>query len=98
MPLQDRYGLAPLAMFDLGNEPGELKESPFGTNMAFRASVFKTHVGFRTDLGPCPGSEIRSEDTEFGNRLLAAGERLWYQPSAVVYHAVPANRVQKRYF
>lgn len=93
-----RDGLAPLAMFDLGDEPGELRESPFGTNMAFRKEMFSKHGGFRTDLGPQPGSEIRNEDSEFGSRLLAAGERLRYEPSAIVYHAIPRNRTRKEYF
>jgi glucosyl-dolichyl phosphate glucuronosyltransferase len=96
--LQDRYALAPLALFDLGPQAGALNESPFGTNMAFQKKVFEKYDGFRTDLGPRPGSEIRNEDTEFGHRLLEAGERLRYEPSAVVYHSVPENRVQKKYF
>lgn len=98
MDVSSRYGLAPLAMFDLGGEPGELKEPPFGTNMAFRKGMFSKHGEFRIDLGPQPGSEIRSEDTEFGSRLLAAGECLWYEPSAVVYHQVPQNRAKRKYF
>jgi hypothetical protein len=85
-------------MFDLGLKCIELTEPPYGNNMAFRKEVFEKHGGFRTDLGPCPGSEIRSEDTEFGQRLLDAGEQLWYEPSAVVYHAVPESRVRKSYF
>ena len=93
-----RYELAPLAMFDLGASPGELKEPPFGTNMAFRREMFSRHGTFRRDLGPKPGSEIRSEDTEFGMRLLRGGERLWYEPAALVRHAVPARRVTKSYF
>ena len=28
---------------------------------------------------------------------MAAGERLWYAPSAVVYHAIPENRLTQRY-
>ena len=98
LPSQDRYGLAPLALFDLGNQAGVLTEAPFGTNMAFRKAVFEKYGEFRPDLGPRPCSEIRSEDTEFGGRLLAAGEQLWYEPSAVVYHAVPRNRLTKAYF
>lgn len=92
-----RYALAPFAIFDLGKTAGELKESPFGTNMAFRKVMFSKYGGFRTDLGPQPGSEIRSEDTEFGARLLAGGERFWYEASAVVHHPVQAERVQKPY-
>jgi glucosyl-dolichyl phosphate glucuronosyltransferase len=98
LPLQDRYGLAPLAFFDLGDQAGALMEPPFGTNMAFLAATFKQYGGFRTDLGPRPGSEIRAEDTDFGSRLLAGGERLWYEPSAIVYHTVPTSRLTRKYF
>jgi len=47
--------------------------------MAFRKAVFEKLGGFRTDLGPRPGSAIRSEDTEFGDRVLGDGQRLWYE-------------------
>ena len=30
--------------------------------------------------------------------MLEAGERLRYEPSAIVYHAVPEKRLQKKYF
>ena len=93
-----RYALAPLAMFDLGPVAGPLHEPPFGTNMAFRREVFARYGDFRRDLGPRPGSEIRSEDTEFGMRLLRGGEHLWYEPAAVVHHAIARDRVTKRYF
>jgi len=99
LPLQGPYNMGGmLALFDLGEIAGRLDTAPFGTNMAFRKEVFQKYGGFRTDLGPCPGSEIRNEDTEFGRRLLAAGERLRYEPSAVVYHAVPDKRLKKEYF
>ncbi len=93
---KERYLLGPLALFDLGLEAKRLAEPPFGTNMAFQKAMFAKYGGFRTDLGPQPGSEIRNEDTEFGRRLLGAGEQLWYEPSAVVYHPVPQNRLQKQ--
>ena len=91
--------LAPLALFDIGSQAGPLTESPFGTNMAYRREMFEKYGGFRTDLGPRPGADIQhSEDTEFGNRLLAAGEHLWYEPSAIVYHPVARDRLEKEYF
>lgn len=92
-----KYVLAPFALFSPRPDPGELAEPPWGTNMAFRKTMFEKYGGFRTDLGPSPGSEIRNEDTEFGRRLLAAGERLSYVPSAVVYHPVPEVRLRKHY-
>jgi glycosyltransferase involved in cell wall biosynthesis len=97
-PLNDRHALAVLALFDLGPIPGRLTEPPFGTNMAFQKEIFERYGGFRTDLGPSPGSRIRNEDTEFGLRLLSAKETLRYEPSAVVYHLVPQNRLTKKYF
>ncbi len=97
--LKDKYALAPLAVFDLGTQAGEMRESPFGTNMAFRREAFSTYGGFRTDLGPQPGSEIQhNEDSEFGSRLLAGGERFWYEPTAIVYHSMPAERICKAHF
>jgi len=100
LPPDMRCALAPLAIFDRGTEVCELTEAPFGNNMAFRKAVFEKHGSFRTDLGPRPGSPCpqKSEDSEFGTRLLAAGERFRYEPSAIVYHCVPPSRVQKQYF
>jgi len=98
LPLNQQRILAPLVMFDLGDETGLLKEPPFGTNMAFYKCLFQKYGDFRTDLGPRPGSEIRSEDTEFGRRLLMAGEPLRYEPSAIVHHQVTENRLRKQYF
>jgi glycosyltransferase involved in cell wall biosynthesis len=84
--------------FDQGPEAKELIGPPFGANMAFRKEMFEKHGAFRADLGPNPGSEIRSEDTEFGRRVIAAGEHLRYEPSAVVYHPVPEERINKKHF
>lgn len=89
--------LAPFVHFNPRPDPGELAEPPWGANMAFRKEMFRKYGDFRTDLGLRPGSEIRNEDTEFGRRLLAAGERFFYVPSAVVYHPVPEERLREQY-
>ncbi len=99
LPVKEWFGKAPLGIFDLGPQAGPLTDAPFGTNMAFLRRVFEKHGVFRTDLGPRPNSEVRNnEDTEFGRRLLAAGERLKYEPTALVYHPVSQDRLQKEYF
>jgi glycosyltransferase involved in cell wall biosynthesis len=99
IPLKNQNALAPLAVFDPGIEAGPLADTPFGANMAFRKSMFERYGGFRTDLGPQPGGKPqKSEDSEFGHRLQAAGEVFRYEPSALVYHGVPRNRVRKDYF
>jgi glycosyltransferase involved in cell wall biosynthesis len=93
----DFESVGPLVLFDLGDKAGELDRPPYGTNMAFRKAMFERYGGFRTDLGPRPGSQIRNEETEFCLRLIAGGERLRYEPSAVVYHPVPKNRLTKSF-
>jgi glucosyl-dolichyl phosphate glucuronosyltransferase len=100
LALENRYALAPLAIFDKGLTRCELKEPPFGNNMAYRKWVIEKYGGFRADLGPRAGSSMpqKSEDSEFGNRLLAAGERFCYEPNAIVYHCVPRERIEKEYF
>ena len=100
LPCNRRDALAPLAIFDPPIEAGPLNAAPYGVNMAFRRKVFEIYGGFRTDLGPNPNSEApqKSEDSEFGHRLLAGGERIRYEPSAILYHSVPQSRLRKSYF
>jgi glycosyltransferase involved in cell wall biosynthesis len=88
------------AYFDLGDVPCELDRAPYGANMAFRKEMFEKYGLFRTDLGPSPNPEIPrpNEDTEFGRRLMSAGERLRYEPSAIVRHPIPKDRLRKQYF
>ena len=91
------HAMGPFVAFDMGSEAGPLMCPPYGANMAFRREEFEKYGSFRTDLGPRPGSEVRHEDTEFVKRLLAGGERLRYEPSAVVYHPATEDRLKKGY-
>jgi glycosyltransferase involved in cell wall biosynthesis len=95
--LDSQYAMAPFVAFDLGAEPVPLTDAPYGANMAFRREVFEKYGGFRTDLGRRPGGIISGEDAEFGRRLLDAGQRLRYEPSALVNHPVEEERLQKKY-
>jgi glucosyl-dolichyl phosphate glucuronosyltransferase len=100
LPVHEPHALAPLALFDRGPFAGELSDAPYGNNMAWRKDVFRVYEGFRTDLGPRHGSDEpqKGEDSEFGQRLIDAGERVWYEPSATLRHAVPPQRLNQRYF
>jgi len=98
LPLKERYALAPLPVFDLGPEAGQLAEPPCGTNMAFRKEMFEKYGRFRTDLDRCGKDLLSNGDTEFGRRLMNAGERLRYEPSAVIHHPVSESRLRKKYF
>lgn len=95
---KEKHALAPLTIFDSGANSYDLSDPPFGANMAFRREMFDKYGIFRTDLGRSGEGMLSNEDTEFGQRLLTAGERLRYEASAIVYHPVTKNRIQKKYF
>jgi glucosyl-dolichyl phosphate glucuronosyltransferase len=97
-PYRMEYVLAPL--FDLGDQPCALDNPPYGANMAYRKEMFAKYGLFRTDLGPSPDPEVPrpNEDTEFGRRLMAGGERLQYEPRAVIHHPISEQRLRKDYF
>lgn len=84
--------------FHPGGDPRPLEIPPFGANMAFRREMFEEYGGFRTDLGRSGDELISGEDTEFGRRLLDAGEVIRYAPEAIVRHPVSRERATKAYF
>ncbi len=84
--------------YDLGDEIIFVNKPPYGANYAFRKEVFKKYGYFRTDLGPKRRLLMRGEDTEFCTRLLENGENITYLPTAVVYHPVDLERLEKKYF
>jgi glycosyltransferase involved in cell wall biosynthesis len=71
-----------------------------GANMSFRRSVFREIGGFRSDIGRVGTRPVGCEETEF---CIRSG-RAWpdslivYEPSARVWHTVPASRGGWRYF
>jgi glycosyltransferase involved in cell wall biosynthesis len=71
---------------------------PIGANMAVRRSVITSIGGLRVDLGKLEGSLRTGEDHEFFLRMLHAGFRGLYEPSAIVHHRVGAERMDRGYF
>jgi glycosyltransferase involved in cell wall biosynthesis len=97
LTIDDFKTLGPFAGFDLGAVPGPLMRPPYGGNMAYRRETFEKYGGFRVDLGRTGTSLQGREEVEFANRLLAKGEKLRYEPAAVVRHTVPKSRMSKSY-
>lgn len=92
-----------LAVPDNGESPQLIGDTdsrvmPIGANMAVRAGVIARIGGLRTDLGKLDGTLRTGEDHEFFLRMLARGFRGRYEPTAVVHHWVPRNRLTTRYF
>jgi glycosyltransferase involved in cell wall biosynthesis len=72
--------------------------TPMGGNTAVRRQVIKRVGGYRTDLGKLDGTLRTGEDSELFFRMLRAGFRGVYEPSAVVEHWVPSDRLTLEYF
>jgi glycosyltransferase involved in cell wall biosynthesis len=95
------YGV--LAVPDSGDLPLEIGPDstdvvPIGANMAVRREVIARVGGLRTDLGKLEGSLRTGEDHEFFLRILEHGFRGVYDPTAVVRHVVPRERLERGYF
>jgi len=88
----------PVFTFDKGTAQGQLDDFAAGANMAYRKEVFQKYGNFRTDLGRCGDVLLAGEEVEFARRLRVMGERLRYEPSAVVYHPVEQYQLSKKYF
>jgi glycosyltransferase involved in cell wall biosynthesis len=71
---------------------------PIGANMAVRSGVTKQLGGLRPDLGKRGRTLQTGEDHEFFLRMLHAGYRGVYEPSALVRHWVPRDRLKRAYF
>ena len=70
----------------------------WSASMVVRREVFAAVGGFRVGFGKV-GDRSRPEDTDLCLRMSAAsGGHWWYEPGAVVEHAVPASRATFGYF
>ncbi len=85
---------------DYGPEVVSVTSPPwlYGTNVAFRKSLFQQIGLFRLDLDRKGESLMGGGDTEFFKRAHASGHRLLYLPSLVVRHLVPASRLTRAFF
>lgn len=89
-----------LAEYELGPEPHWLDTgpAPIGANCAIRRSDFDRVAGFQLGLDRLAGSLLSNGDTDFFDRLRAAGGRFRYEPRAHVIHTVPAERLTVEFF
>ncbi len=74
--------------------------NPIGASMSFRRTVFDAVGGFDTGTGRVGQDAAGCEETEFSIRAtqVTPGARIVLEPSAVCWHAVPPERLTRRYF
>jgi glycosyltransferase involved in cell wall biosynthesis len=88
-----------LTKMDYGSERRRAgADELFGVNLSFKRGWLEELGGFRTDLGRVGNCLVGSEETDLLDRIVAAGGKLLYEPSAMVEHRVPASRLRRRWF
>ena len=84
-----------------GSEAREARSSaewPFGANIAFRAEVLRGSRPFPEELGRHGTTLLSGEESAVVEAVRAAGWKIWLEPTAVVDHAVHAERCRSRYY
>ena len=83
-----------LCAYDQGTYPHYLSETDYllTTNVLFHRVVLLDLGGFRPYLGRKRGQMLGGEDNDIHQRLIRGGYGVYYQPSAIVHHAVPPER------
>lgn len=74
------------------------KQPMIGANMGFKSELFKRFGGFREDLGRKGNLLIGGEDREIFDRLWNGGCKIYYEPSAMIWHKVEEDRLNQGYF
>lgn len=90
---------SPIALLDYGNATMPLgPRTVLGANMAVSRKAFDAAGGFPRQLGKLRGTLLSGEDQELCRRVQAAGFRAVYEPSIVVRHRVPPDRLKLTYY
>jgi glycosyltransferase involved in cell wall biosynthesis len=90
-----------LSLLDWGTKPTDIAPPRWlaGTNVAYATQVVRNVGGFRTDLGrKGTGLLLSNEEVELCHRIRRRGYRVVYDPTAVVSHVVPLERLTQRWF
>ncbi|CAN5753931.1 hypothetical protein BH24ACT3_BH24ACT3_02050 [soil metagenome] len=75
-------------------EPGDYVLT---ANAAARTELLRRCGGFDLELGPRPGVQITNDDVALCRAVQGAGASIRYVPEAVVVHAVPPERLRRRW-
>lgn len=70
----------------------------FGGNLAIKRSKIFEYGLFREDLGRRGDKLYGNEEIDLFDKMVSTKEDIFYQPKAIVFHKVPAERLKKRHF
>jgi glycosyltransferase involved in cell wall biosynthesis len=88
-----------LSRLDHGSEVVEIfaPKNIVGANFSLKRAVFVPTGPFRTDLGRIGTDLLSTEETEFCDRAVKHGARIFYAPEMVLKHWVAPQRVTVEY-
>jgi glucosyl-dolichyl phosphate glucuronosyltransferase len=88
-----------LARWDLGAEERTLTEKEFflTANCAFDTAKLRASGGFEPSLGPRGRTPLVNDDALLVRRVREGGGEVRWVPDAVVFHELPATRLNRRY-
>ncbi|MBR6878856.1 MAG: glycosyltransferase [Bacteroidales bacterium] len=75
-----------------------LNDYPGGGNAAYRASVFEQVGPFNVELGRKGASLEASEEKDIFQKMRALGMKIYYLPTAILYHLIPETKLAEDYF
>ena len=95
-----RFLVSLTSSIDLGNNVKIFsnRQFPVGANMAVRKQMFEKYGLFNPNLGRKGNSLDGAEEKDLFYRMMAAGEKIYYVPDAIVYHYVPDKRLTFDFF
>lgn len=70
---------------------------PNGTNISFKKCVFYKYGTFDTQLGRIGKKLLGAEEIDLCLRIEKGGGKIYYSPSAVVYHCTHEYRLSRKY-
>lgn len=85
---------------NLGDKVTTFPEGKYfgGGNMCLRRTTIARYGKFDTNLGRQGGKLLGGEEKELYMRYYAAGEEVYYLPSAEILHVIDDSRLTKEYF
>lgn len=92
--------LAPVvSAIDLGNDVIQFPKNsyPIGANMGFRRSCIEQVGYFNTSLGRTKKNLIGGEEKDFFARIRDSKLAIYYVPTALAQHVIPASRTTEEY-
>ena len=88
-----------MSVIDLGDQVCLFKKKfPIGANMSFRRKTIQAYGNFNVKLGRRGDNLEGAEEKDLFLKIIAAGEKVYYIPDAIVQHVIPEKRLSFDHF